>query len=269
MNRPVSLLLPIAALAIGGLAWAAPAKQAPKKGGRWRPAVHRDYKEAARRWHSAEGLSPVLDDQARPKLVLSALNTGEKVELRAASDEGGFDAANLELAAGLLRDPRTGLRHPVEPRALDLVYRAMRHFSAPEVRVISGYRAPVGGGQSNHGRGRAIDLVLPGVADAKLSEWGRTLGFTGVGLYPNGGFCHLDVRPRSYFWVDTSGPGQRNRESPVHAAQAAKSDASARERRAPPPAFLLPGGDVEAAFRGSAAAAPDDDHDMEDDADGE
>ena len=34
----------------------------------------------------------------------------------------------------------------------------------------------------------------------------QVLGFVGVGVYPVSGFVHLDVRERSYFWVDTSGP---------------------------------------------------------------
>lgn len=265
--RRLVWVAPIVALSVAGLAWAAPARTAARR--RWRPAVSHDYRDAVKRWHSAEGLSPVVDASGRPKLVLEALNTGERAEVSAATDDGGFDAESLERASILLRDQRAGLRHPIEPRALDLVYRAMRHFSAPLVRVVSGYRAPTGLGTSNHGKGRAIDLVLPGVPDAKVSEWARTVGFTGVGVYPNGGFCHLDVRAQSYFWVDSSGPGQRTREAPVHRALAAQADARARARGVAPPAFLLPGGDVETAFRAGRTEPPRHDHAGDDDADDE
>lgn len=250
MTRAASWLVLLAALSIAGLAWGAPARR------RARPAPTREYRDAVKRWHSAAGLTPVRDAAARPMLVLEALNTGERVELVAATDEGGFDADALGRASLALRDRRTGEQHPVEPRALDLVYRAMRHFSAPLVRVVSGYRAPKGAGTSNHGKGRALDVVLPGVDDAKLAAWARTLGFTGVGVYPNGGYCHLDVRERSYFWIDPSGPGQRSRETPVARAQAAQADARARARGVSAPSFLVRSADVDSALHGKTTASP-------------
>ncbi len=248
MRRAAPWLLLLSALSIAGLAYGAPARGRPRR------ASWREHQAAVKRWHSTEGLSPVLDGAARPMLVLDVLNTGELVELAAAGDDGGFDGEALERASRALRDQRSGLRRPIEPRALDLVYRAMRHFSAPRVRIVSGYRAPRGAGTSNHGKGRAIDLVLPGVADAKLAEWARTLGFTGVGLYPNSGFCHLDVRPHSYFWVDPSGPGQRARELPVQRAQATQADARARARGVAAPSFFSRPGGVDGALRGDGAA---------------
>jgi uncharacterized protein YcbK (DUF882 family) len=207
-------------------------------------------------------------------LVLMALNIGERVELPAASDDGGFDAASLDRAARLLRDPRAGLSHPVEPAVLDLVYRAQRRFDAEEIRVISGYRAPGAKGASNHGRGRAIDVVIPGAKDTDVVQWARQVGFTGVGLYPVGGFCHLDVRPQSYFWVDSSGPGQRNREAPVLGSQAQKSDEEARRaHRKPIGPHLLPSSSLEGTWRSMSeggplpggADPPMDDHDADDD----
>lgn len=163
-------------------------------------------------------------------LVLHALNTGERVALPAAGDEGGFDAQALDRAAHLLRDQRTGKEHPVHPAVLDLLYRAQRAFDAPLVRVISGYRAPKPTSHSNHGRGRALDVVVPGVDDDKLAAWGREQGFVGVGIYPTGKFCHLDIRPQSYFWRDASAPGRRNREQPLRGKAAQTADGAARAR---------------------------------------
>jgi uncharacterized protein YcbK (DUF882 family) len=163
-------------------------------------------------------------------LTLQALNMPDHVTVAASSDHGGFSAEDLDRAARVLRDPRTGNEHPVDPRVLDLVYRVAVHFSAHEVRIISGYRTPRNGSHSNHGRGRAIDLVVPGASDEEVARFAREQGFVGVGVYPVSGFVHLDVRERSYFWVDTSGPGKRNRTRGILGDLAAKSDARALAR---------------------------------------
>ena len=50
------------------------------------------------------------------------------------------------------------------------------------------------------------------------------VGFVGVGIYPTSQFVHVDVRPRSYFWIDNSGPGKRNRERGILPELVAASD---------------------------------------------
>jgi uncharacterized protein YcbK (DUF882 family) len=227
--------LPVASLLIAfALLWAAaPASGAPN----WRA-----YRDAVARWHKpTPGRQAPVDEAGRPKLVLVSLNSGESVELPALGDEGGFRVQDLERATWLLRDLRAGLTHPVEPALLDRVYQAQRHFKAQEVRVVSGYRAPGARGSGNHGRGRAMDLVLPGVSDRDLAAWAKQQGFAGVGFYPVGGYCHLDVRERSHFWVDRSGPGQRGREIPVDRRQAQQADEEARKKgKRPVPPYVLP-----------------------------
>src|SRR5262249_37145908 len=94
------------------------------------------------------------------------------------------------------------------------------------------------------------------------------LGFVGVGIYPVSGFVHVDVRERSYFWVDMSGPRQKNRTRGILADLAAKSDAqaTARGERAIGP-FRL-GGDVDVEMReiheshNDGAPAEEDDDDV-------
>jgi hypothetical protein len=151
------------------------------------------------------------------------------LSIAARSERGGFSAYDLDRVAKLLHDGG-GNQHPFEPRLLDVVYRIQTHFSASEVRVISGYRAPKPGNGSNHGKGRAIDLVVPGASDEDVAKFARELGFVGVGIYPTSGFVHVDVRDRSYFWIDSSGPGKRNRERGILGDLAQKSDASATAR---------------------------------------
>jgi len=157
---------------------------------------------------------------------------GERFILTPESDEGGFDAADLETAKNAFRSRRRGTTHEVHPRLLDLIYRAARRFDAPFAHVISGYREARS--TSRHSQGRAIDFVLPGVPDRRLARFLRRAGFVGVGIYPNSGFVHLDVRARSYFWVDRSWPGQRSRTRPMRRRAARRADAQARRRGAEP-----------------------------------
>jgi hypothetical protein len=186
-----------------------------------------------------------------PPLVFLPIGGGERITLVPATGEGGFDEADLVLAERALAGP-AGITHPIHPRLIELVYRAVRHFRAPYVHVISGYRA--GRWSSRHTQGRAIDFVLPGVADRRLAAYVRTFGFVGVGIYPTSGFVHLDVRAQSYFWSDSSGPDQPGRERPILRREAYRADVEARRRGgdtpvpdlAPPPDAGVapePGGD--------------------------
>jgi uncharacterized protein YcbK (DUF882 family) len=186
-------------------------------------------KQALVGWH-APSTKPLQRDQAgRPLLALTTVNRGESLAVAAASDDGGFASADLDRIAHLLR-ATSGDEHPVDPRTLSLVYRIETRFAVPEIRVISGYRVPKVGSRSNHGKGRALDVVVPGVADEEVARFAREMGFVGVGVYPSSQFVHVDIRPRSYFWVDYSGPHMRNRERGIFGDLAAKSDAAAIAR---------------------------------------
>jgi hypothetical protein len=132
--------------------------------------------------------------------------------------------------------------HPISPRLLDLVYKAMLHFKASLVHVVSGYRPDRAG--SRHTQGRAIDMVLPGVSNEQLADYVRTYGFVGVGIYPKSGFVHLDVRDVSYFWVDNSLPDERSRGVPILANLASASDRAAAARGEAPDTWV-PNNDAE------------------------
>jgi uncharacterized protein YcbK (DUF882 family) len=187
-------------------------------------------------------------------LVLQGINTTDHVTLAATSDRGGFSAEDLDRAAHVLRD-HSGNEHPVDPKVLDLVYRVAVHFNAQEIRIISGYRTPHAGSHSNHGKGRAIDLVVPGASDEDVAKFAREQGFCGVGVYPVSGFVHLDVRDRSFFWVDFSGPGKKNRTRGILGDQALKSDQRAVARGDHPIAPFNISSDVDGALHSSHANA--------------
>ncbi len=274
-NRLVrSVLLPgpvaIAAIAIAvGLtrdADAQPKSPAPHGTVAARAPARPAYGSYVNAWHAvAPGRTAPTDERGRKKLVLFALNTQERVELTAERDTGAFSAHELDRAAHLLREPSTGNEHPVEPRIVDVLYKIALKFDAQEIRVVSGYRTPRGGA-SNHGKGRAVDVVVPGTTDDDVAKFARELGFMGVGIYPVSGFVHVDVRDRSYFWIDSSGPGKKNRERGILGDVAARADAAAAARGERGVPALIVSTDVDAAMRatGVAPAPPpplDDDDD--------
>jgi uncharacterized protein YcbK (DUF882 family) len=220
------------------------------------------YAKSVQRWHApSPDAAPALDDHGRPLLVLHSLNTADRVTLAAAGPSGGFRASDLDRAAFVLREPATGNEHPIEPRLADLVYRVETHFAAQEIRIISGYRTPARGTASNHGKGRAMDFIVPGATDAEVAAYARELGFVGVGIYPTSGFVHLDVRDRSYFWSDSSGPGRRNRERGILGDLARSSDREATVRGELPTSPCILALDVDAALRSCVRPAPARDED--------
>lgn len=187
-------------------------------------------------------------------LVVHSLNTRDKIAMRAANDHGGFGTRDLDKLAWVLREPSSGNRHPIDPALVDLIYKIQTHFHAQEIRVVSCYRTPHGANASNHGRGRAIDIVVPGSTDSEVAQFAREQGFVGVGLYPTSGFVHVDVRQRSYFRLDSSAPGHRNRERGVLGDLAKKSDAAAAARgEHGVPSLVL--GSVDATLKANSATA--------------
>jgi uncharacterized protein YcbK (DUF882 family) len=217
-------------------------------------------------WHAPSSMTAPRDGAGRAMLTLSTINRGETLSVPASGDDGGFTSADLDRVAHLLR-AAGGEEHPVDPRTLALAYRIQTHFGVPELRVVSGYRVPKPGSRSNHGKGRALDMVVPGVADEEVARFARDMGFVGVGVYPTSQFVHVDIRPRSYFWVDFSGPRMRNRERGILGDLAARSDAAAlaRGQAAIEPYAITT--DVDAALRARgiavASAQADDEEDEE------
>ncbi len=212
-----------------------------------KPTTPAGYYHQVRAWHTpTPGKHAPLDSSGRPMLVLHGMYIGETATLSALTDDGGFYFDDLSRAGYVLREPGTSNQYPVEARTLDLLYRIQRHFNAQEIRVMSAYRTPVpGNGQGLHGKGRAVDFVVPGAEDADVARFAREQGFAGVGLYPIGSFVHVDTRERSYFWIDRSGPGHTSRERGILLDVARHSDDAARARGESPGTFFAAAGTPE------------------------
>jgi hypothetical protein len=113
-------VLAIAFVLVSTAAWA----EAPKPRTAAKPPPPK-YGTYVRNWHTPTvGKLPSIDAAGRPMLAVFSLNTNDRVELSAVSDNGGFSARDLDRAAFVLREPASGNEHPIEPRMLDVLYRS-------------------------------------------------------------------------------------------------------------------------------------------------
>jgi uncharacterized protein YcbK (DUF882 family) len=148
---------------------------------------------------------------SRPSGRLHLIFPGVKdeVDVNIYNEDGSYNLEALEEASHVLRCRRTEAVKPIDPQLLMLLSHVEDHFGGKPLEIVSGYRNQRKQ-TSNHFKGTATDIRIAGVSPKKLREFAETLdgGGMGIGLYPRGGFVHLDVRPPpSYRWVDYSGPG--------------------------------------------------------------
>lgn len=102
----------------------------------------------------------------------------------------------------------TGKRPRIHSRLIKLIAKVSDKFGGRPLRIVSGYRTRSHSATSRHKTGRAVDFSIPGVPNRVLRDYVRTFSNVGVGYYPNSSFIHLDVRSKSTYWIDYSGPGQ-------------------------------------------------------------
>ncbi|MCK6449498.1 MAG: DUF882 domain-containing protein [Alphaproteobacteria bacterium] len=133
-----------------------------------------------------------------------SLHTGERLRTVYWAD-GDYVPGALSRVDWVLRDHRSNLSHPIDPRLLDLLDRLRRALDTHEpYQVISGYRSPATNSMlasastgvarnSLHTRGVAIDIRVPGVSLARLRDAARSLAAGGVGYYARSDFVHVDI----------------------------------------------------------------------------
>jgi hypothetical protein len=205
---------------------APPVKRGPNDRG-----VPANYIALKRYWHSpwAEDGRSKMAGLAPPLIIHPVHPLGANPTpyvLLPESTDGGFSEAQIAVASQAWDSWEGGPR--VSERLLNLIYHAAMHFDVFHVHLISGVRHDRGG--SRHSHALAADIVLPGVSDEDLATYFRAQGFCGVGIYTRAGFVHIDTRDTSYFWLDWSLPGKRNRQQQILGDQAKAADEAAVAR---------------------------------------
>ncbi len=151
------------------------------------------------------------DPLPRPSGRLHLVFPGNKdeVDVNIYNADGSYNLDAMEQLSHVLRCRRTEVEKQMDPQLLMLLSHVSDHFGGKALEVVSGYR-----NQrkltSNHTKGTATDFRIAGVSARKIRDFATTLdgGGMGIGIYPIGGFVHVDVRPPpSYRWTDFSPPG--------------------------------------------------------------
>jgi uncharacterized protein YcbK (DUF882 family) len=151
----------------------------------------------------------------RPERVLSFFHThtGERLKIAYCCD-GVYQPEALTQLNHLLRDFRSDLEKPIDPKLFDLLHELNGTLETEQpYHIISGYRSPEtntmlrerGGShtgvatQSLHMVGKAMDIRVPGVKLDHLRTAAASLKLGGVGFYPSSNFVHVDTG-RVRFW---------------------------------------------------------------------
>ena len=167
---------------------------------------------------------------ALPPLDVECANTGARAAIRLYAPDGSVDPAATAAFAEVAAD--TNGLFPLKERLLQLAVKSARHFDAKTLTVVSAYRRPRGKRSGDHHtKGEALDFRLSGVDYRQLAAYLRSLPRVGVGIYtdPRTHYVHLDVRDRSFHWLDASPPGVLWREASLPDAEQAARDAAYTE----------------------------------------
>ena len=226
MRRLVTALVLILALAAPSLA------AAQGRGGQGRKAAK-----------ARAGEKRVKKGPRFPAVTMYHVNHRETMSYRPYDATGKLRKTELQRFNRFMRDGsgkggRVGKMHP---RLATLFYRVARHFTSQgkRVEVISGYRPAARNSRSPHRKGLAVDFRVKGVSNAALRDYLRkSYDKVGVGYYPNSVFVHFDVRQKSAFWIDYSGPGQEGEYSadPVADLRSGRAEKYKPSKAEPPAA---------------------------------
>jgi uncharacterized protein YcbK (DUF882 family) len=166
---------------------------------------------------------PFRPSRALAGRTLSLYDVNTKLAMAIAPFDG--DGAPLADAFAALkrfmRCRRTGDMADMSPHLIGLLTRIQSHYGSQSLQIISAHRKADGSvtnETSQHVRGTAADIRVPGVGVDELSKMARTLGANGVGTYYQHHFVHVDVREQPYYWREARParePAAPAAESPV------------------------------------------------------
>jgi uncharacterized protein YcbK (DUF882 family) len=145
-------------------------------------------------------------------LKMQALHLGEELNVRPFDDTFHPNPDAFAQIDHALRCRITGNEISIDPRLVAILVQLHSLYGRP-VQVVSGHRQPTTIGTkktSQHALGRAADIRIAGVSIEELKRVAIRFGARGVGLYPEKGFVHLDVRQKNrYYWLYTAAQGEQ------------------------------------------------------------
>jgi uncharacterized protein YcbK (DUF882 family) len=145
-------------------------------------------------------------------LRLEALHLNESIEVQPFDAQQEPDPAAMAQIGHAMRCRITGTEIAIDTQLVALLTRLHTLYGKP-IQLISGHRQPDTIGTkrtSQHTLGKAADIRIPGVSIEELRRVAMKLGARGVGLYPEKGFVHVDMREKvRYSWVYTEARGEQ------------------------------------------------------------
>ena len=147
---------------------------------------------------------------ANGTLRLQALHLDEAIEVRPFDEQFQPDPAALRQINHLLRCRVTGNEVEIDPRLIRVLVQ-LSGLYGKTIQLVSGHRMPrtlSTKPTSQHAIGRAADIRIPGVSINDLKRVAIKFGARGVGLYPEKGFVHVDVREKKYYWRYSAADGE-------------------------------------------------------------
>ena len=158
------------------------------------------------------------DDAAEPVeiantwLRLQSLHLGESVRVQPFDAGGAANPEAFDALRHLMRCRVTGDEIAIDPRLVRILVQINATYNRP-IQLVSGHRMPntIGTSEtSQHALGKAADIRVAGVGIEQLRALALKLGARGVGLYPEKGFVHVDVRDKAkYTWTWTEATGEK------------------------------------------------------------
>ena len=148
-------------------------------------------------------------DRPSGEIWLHAENLNEEVKLNIFREDGSYDEGALAKLDELFRCKRTNEVRAVNPKLYEQLSRMQDHFDKKRIELVSGFRFAERN-SSRHFHASAMDIRIPAVSIREMYAYAESLdpGGMGIGIYPNSGFIHVDLRAPgdpSYRWTDLSG----------------------------------------------------------------
>ena len=129
------------------------------------------------------------------------VRTGERETLGLFTKKGELDKGAVTKLSFLCREKVTNKVKRLNVRLVKMIQAVSEQFPGKAIEIISGYRqSEVGGRESQHAFGRALDFRITGVPLNQIFRFCKSQPRSGCGVYPKSGFVHMDAREKNATW---------------------------------------------------------------------